>query len=60
KGGNVRGIVNPTWEIKVVSYCHRTVDQSIFLRLPCTNMLYEVAAEVRHSVWLLVFYQHCL
>lgn len=34
KGGSVRAIVNPTWEIKVVSCCHRTVDQSIFLKAP--------------------------
>jgi hypothetical protein len=56
----VRDIISPTWEIKVVSCCHRTVDQSILLRLACTNMLYEVAAEVRRYVWLLVFYQHYL
>ena len=29
--------------------------QTIFLKLPCKNLLYEVAAWVRHYVWPLVF-----
>lgn len=51
----MRDVGNPTWETKVVSCCRRTVDQSIMLKLPCTDLLYGVAAGVRHYVWLLVF-----
>lgn len=29
--------------------------QTIFLKLPCKKLLYEVAAWVRHYVWPLVF-----
>ena len=52
----MRDAGNSAWRTKPsADAAGQGASQAVFFKLPCTNLLYEVAAWVRHYVWPLVF-----